>query len=328
MKAIVCTRYGSPDVLRYEEVQKPGPGDNDVLIKIRAAALNAADWHVMRGSPYFMRFIFGFKKPKYQILGADASGVVEEIGKNVTQFKIGDEVFGNLFQEGKAERGFGAFAEYACAPEKAFVLKPANITFEEAAAMPLASVSAFQALLKGEIKEGQKVLIDGASGGVGTYAVQIAKAFNTEVTAVCSTSKIPTMRSIGADHVIDYTKENFTENGKRYDLIVAANAFHPITHYKRVLSKSGAYVGVGGSMKSMMQGMALGPLLSNSKGKKLSFLAASSNHDHLLAVRDLAAFGKIKPVIEKVYELREVPEAMRYLEEGHVKGKLVIRITE
>ena len=229
MKAIVCTKYGSPDVLKFEEVQKPVPGDDEVLIKVHAAAANAGDWHLMRADPFMIRLMYGLQKPKHEILGTDVAGCVEAIGKNVTQFQPGDEVFGNM-----SSPGFGAFAEYVCAPENSIALKPSNITFENAAAVPSAAGTALQALRdKGQIQSGQKVLINGASGGVGTFAVQIAKAFGAEVTAVCSTGNMEMVRSIGADHVIDYTKEDFTQNGQQYDLIIAAYGYHPISDYKR-----------------------------------------------------------------------------------------------
>jgi len=326
MKAIVCTRYGSPDVLTLQDIAPPVPKDHEVLVSVHSASLNAADWHIMRGSPYFMRFTFGFSKPKYPVLGSDVSGYVEAVGENVTRFKKGDEVFGNLFEDGRSDTGMGAFAEFACASEDAFALKPSNITFEEAAAIPLAATTALQALNKGEIEAGKKVLINGASGGVGSFAIQIAKAFDAEVTAVCSTSKTDMVRSLGADHVIDYTKENFTQSGKRYDLIIAANGYHPIGHYKRVLTGSGRYVSVGGSLSQMVQGLALAPFLSSKRGKRLGFLSAKNDQDDLLTLKNLAATGKLKPVIDGVYSLAEIPEAMRYLEEGHVRGKLVVRV--
>ncbi len=326
MKAIVCNRYGSPDVLRLQEIEKPTPGDGEVLIKVHAASLNAADWHVMRGSPYLMRFVFGLKGPKYPVPGSDVAGYVEAVGKNVKKFKAGDAVFGNLFDDGKSKKGFGAFAEYACAREEAFVMKPSNITFEEAASIPLAATTALQALNKGRAESGKKVLINGASGGVGTYAVQIAQALGCEVTAVCSSSKIDMVRSIGADYVINYEQENVTKNGKQYDLVIAANGYHPITHYHRILTPRGHYVSVGGSLSQMFQGILLGGLLSKKNGKQVGYLSATTNLKDLAFVSDLAASGKIKPVIDKVYTLPEVPEAMRYLEEGHAKGKIVITV--
>lgn len=218
MKAIVCHQYGSPDVLQLEEVEKPTPGDEEVLVKVHAASANAGDWHLLRADPWMIRLMFGLRKPKFKILGMDVAGRVESVGKNVKQFQPGDEVFGDL-----SECGFGAFAEFVCARENALVRKPVNLSFEEAAAIPAASTTALQGLRnKGKIQSGQKVLINGASGGVGTFAVQIAKSFGAEVTGVCSTSKMEMVRSIGADHAIDYTQENFTKNGPCYDLILAA----------------------------------------------------------------------------------------------------------
>ena len=328
MKAIVCNRYGPPEVLRLQEIEKPTPGDDEVLIKVSAAALNAADWHVMRGSPYMMRFVFGFKGPKYPVPGSDAAGIVVAVGKNVKNFKAGDAVFGNLFDDGKSEKGFGAFAEYACAKEEAFVMKPSNITFEEAASIPLAATTALQALTMARAGSGQKVLINGASGGVGTFAVQIARAFGCEVTGVCSGSKMDMVRSIGAHHVINYQQEDFTRSGKQYDVVIAANGYQFITDYSRLLTPQGHYVSVGGSLSQMFQGIILGALLSKKNGKQLGYLSAKNNAKDLATVRELAASGKIKPVIDRAYTLPEVPEAIRYLEEGHAKGKIVIRMNE
>src|SRR5437870_245970 len=245
MKAIVNTKYGSPDVLKLEEVEKPTPQDNEVLVKVHAAAANTADLHFLRGKPCVMRLmVYWLLKPKNTILGSDIAGRVEAVGRNVTQFQQDDEVFGNIR---------GGFAEYVCAREDALVLKPANTTFEEAAAVPLAGVTALQGLRdKGQIKPGQKVLINGAGGGVGTFAVQIAKAFRAQVTGVCSTKNVDMVRSIGADHVIDYTQEDFTKNGQHYDLILAANGYHPISAYRRALNPEGIYATTGGSMDQMV----------------------------------------------------------------------------
>jgi NADPH:quinone reductase-like Zn-dependent oxidoreductase len=321
MKAIVHHEYGSPDVLKLATVKKPVPDENEVLIKIHAAALNAADWHLMRASPFLVRLMFGFFKPRFPILGADVAGVVEAVGSNVTLFKPGDEVFGDTFAH-----KFGGFAEYVCMTEEAIVHKPANVSFQVAAAVPLAGVTALQALRdKGQIRKGQKVLINGASGGVGTFAVQLAKHFGAEVTAVCSNSKIDMVRSIGADHVIDYATENFTQNGKRYDLIIAANGYHPITAYKRVLNPNGIYVMVGGAGWQMFQAVVAGPFVSMGK-KKMSNLSAKPNQDDLFYLKNLLEQGVIKPVIDRTYTLEEIPDAMRYLEEGHAKGKIVIEI--
>ena len=324
MKAIVCTKYGSPDVLKFKEVQKPVPGDDEVLIKIHAAAANAGDWHLMRADPFMIRLIYGLQKPKHEILGTDVAGRVEAIGKNVTQFQPGDEVFGDM-----SGSGFGAFAEYVCAPENRIALKPSNITFEDAAAVPSAAVTALQALRdKGQIQSGQKVLINGASGGVGMFAVQIAKAFGAEVTAVCSTRNMEMVRSIGADHVIDYTQEDFTQNGQQYDLIIAANGYHPISDYKRALSPTGIYVMTGGSMTQMFQAMTIGPWISITSSKKMSNMLVKSSQKDLVFMQELLETGKVAPVIDRRYPLNEVSDAIRYLEEGHAKGKVIITVEQ
>lgn len=321
MKAIVYTKYGSPDVLELKEIEKPFPKDNEVLVKIHAASLNASDWHMLRADPFLIRLFGGFLKPKCNILGADIAGVIETAGKNVKQFHAGDEVFGAL------PKCCGGFAEYATATENDLVLKPKNESFEQAAAVPLASITALQALRdKGKIKSGQKVLVNGASGGVGTFAVQIAKSYGAEVTAVCSTSKIEIMRSLGADIIIDYTKEDFTKNGTGYDLIIAANGYHPISDYKKALSSNGIYVMTGGAGAQMAQAMFLGPLMSANGTKKMGHLLAKANKNDLIFIKELIEAGKVVPVIDKRYPLSEVADAMRYLEEGHAKGKIVITI--
>ena len=324
MKAIVYTEYGPPDVLNLEEVQKPVPKDDEVLVKVHAASANAADWHLMRADPFLVRLMgFGLLKPKKGLLGADIAGRVEAVGGDVTQFQPGDEVFGDL-----SGSGFGAFAEYVCATVDALASKPANVSFEEAAAVPLAAVTALQGLrYKGHVRPGQKVLINGASGGVGTFAVQIAKTFGTEVTGVCSTSKMDMVRSIGADHVIDYTREDFTRIGQQYDRILAANGYHPISDYKRALSPEGTYVMTGGSGAQMLQAMTLGPIMSITGSKKLGYVSMKQNKEDLVSVKELLESGKITPVIDRTYPLSEIPEAIRYLEEGHAKGKVVITVS-
>jgi NADPH:quinone reductase-like Zn-dependent oxidoreductase len=320
MKAIVYKEYGSPDVLELKEVEKPTPRDDEVLVKVYAVSVNAADLHLLRADPFLIRFSSGLQKPKKQILGADIAGRVEEVGKNVKKFKPGDEVFGDI-----SACGWGGFAEYACARENALVLKPANISFEEAAAVPMAAVTALQGLRnKGNIQSGQKVLINGASGGVGTFAVQIAKSFGAEVTAVCSTGNMGMAHSIGADHVIDYTKEDFTQNGHRFGLILAANGYHPISDYKRVLTSNGIYVMTGGSMDQLSQAMFQGAWISMTGNQKMGNLMAKPNQADLIFIKVLLEEGKVKPVIDRRYKLSEVPEALRYLEEGHAKGKVVI----
>lgn len=322
MNAMVYTHYGSPDVLQLKEVAKPTPQDNEVLVNIRAASVGAGSWHLLRGKPFLVRLSSGLSRPKHPILGADVAGTVERVGKNVTQFKVGDEVFGDL-----SASGFGGFAEYVNAPENAFALKPVNMTFEQAAAVPVAAVTALQGLRdKGQIQAGQKVLINGASGGVGIFAVQIAKAFETEVTAVCSTKNVDMVRSLGADHIVDYSKEDFTKNGQRYDLILAANGNRSIFEYQRALAPRGRYVMSGGSNAQYLQATLLGPLLSMTGSKKMMSLLAKPNQKDLAFIKELHEAGKLTSVIDRSYSLRDVPEAIRYLEEGHAKGKVVIKI--
>ncbi len=319
MKAIVYTQYGPPDVLQFKEIATPAPADGEVLIKLYAASVNPLDWHLMRGEPLFVRLMIGgLRKPKATRLGVDVAGQVEAVGRNATQFKPGDEVFGACR---------GAFAEYVCAVEDKLALKPANISFEDAAAVPVAVITALQGLRdKGRIQRGHKVLVDGASGGVGTFAVQIAKSFGAEVTAVCSTRNVDTARSIGADQVIDYTQQDFTKNGQRYDLIIAANAYHSIFDYKRALSPKGIYVMAGGGGVQMLQAMFLGPLLSLIGSKKMRFFIAKLNKKDLVLLKDLLEAGKVVPVIDRRYPLSDVAEALRYLEEGHAQGKVVITV--
>jgi len=319
MKAIVHAEYGPPDVLQLKEIEKPTPKDDEVLVEVHAASVNAADWHLMRGKPFLMRLMgFGLTKPKNKILGSDIAGRIEAVGRNVKQFQQDDEVFGNIQ---------GGFAEYVCARESALVLKSPNASFEEAAAVPLASITALQGLRdKGKIQPTQKVLINGASGGVGTFAVQIAKSFGAEVTAVCSTRNLDVVRSIGADHVIDYTKEDFTKNGQRYDLILGANGYRWISDYKRALAPKGTYVMTGGSMAQLFQAMLLGPWISMSGSKKMGNLLAKFNQKDLIFIKELLEAGKVKPVIDRRYPLSEVPEALGYLEEGHARGKIVITV--
>jgi len=317
MKAIIFTEYGPPDVLQLKDVEKPTPKDNEVLIKIHAASANAADWHTMRAEPFLARLANGLLKPKNPRLGADLAGSVEAVGKNVTQFQAGDDVFGELPLD-----GLGSFAEYICSDEDALALKPVNMTFEQVAAVPLAAFTALQGLRdKGQIKSGQKVLINGASGGVGTFAVQIAKSFGTEVTGVCSTSKLDITRSIGADYVIDYTREDFTKNGKQYDLIFDAVGNRSINDYKRALTPNGICVVAGfTSLTRLFQYMLLG-------GKKVGLMeTAHPDKKDLLFIKELLESGKVVPVIDRVYPLMDVPEAIRYLEEGHATGKVVITV--
>ena len=324
MKAIVYTKYGPPDVLNLEEVREPTPRDDEVLIKVHAASANARDWRLLRADPFLVRLNLGLLKPKHNTLGSDIAGRVEAVGGNVKQFQPGDEVFGDLSGGGF---GGGGFAEYVCASEDALALKPASLTFEEAAAAPMAAVTALQGLRdKGRIQPGQKVLINGASGGVGTLAVQIAKSFGAEVTGVCSTRKSDMVRSIGADHVIDYTQEDFTRNGQRYDLILAVNGYRPISDYKRALNAKGIYVMVGGSTAQIFQALLLGPWMSMTGSKKMGALSAKPDQEDLVFVKELVEASKVMPVIDRRYPLSEVGEALRYLEEGHAGGKVVITL--
>jgi NADPH:quinone reductase-like Zn-dependent oxidoreductase len=321
MQAIVYTKYGPPDVLELKEVEKPAPKDNEVLIKIHAASVNAADWHLLSADIFLVRLMGGgLLKPKNTILGADIAGRVEAVGSDVKQFKPGDEVFGDI-----AGSGNGGFAEYVAAPESTLVLKPSNLSFEEAAAVPMAAVTALQGLRdQGHIQPGQKVLINGASGGVGTFAVQLAKYFGAEVTAVCSTGKVDRLRSLGADHVIDYTQEDFTQSGQQYDLILAVNGFHPLSAYKRALAPQGIYVMAGGSMAQIFQAMLLGSFYSKKGGKKMGGVSATASQKDLAFMKELLEAGKVVPVIDRRYPLGEAAEALRYLGAGHAKGKVII----
>ena len=317
MKAIVYTEYGGPEVLHLKEVEKPTPKDNEVLVKVHASTLNAADLDFLTGKIQFSR------KPKFQILGSDIAGVIEEIGGNVKEFQLGDEIFADLSQ-----CGFSAFAEYACVPENALSLKPASMTFEEAATLPQAGILALQGLRdKRQIQPGEKVLINGAGGGVGTFAVQIAKYFGAEVTGVDSTRKLDMVRSIGADQVIDYTQEDFTKSGQRYDLILDVVAYRSIFDYKRALSPKGIYVFVGGSTAAIFQALFLGPLISMTGSKKMGIVMWKPNKkEDLVFLKELFEAGKVVPVIDRRYPLSEVAEAFRYLEEGHHQGKIVITV--
>jgi NADPH:quinone reductase-like Zn-dependent oxidoreductase len=323
MKAIVNTQYGSPDVLQLKEIERPTPTDDEVLVKVYAVSVNVADLHLLRADPFLIRLSSGLFKPKNKILGSDIAGRVEAVGSNVKQFKVGDEVFGDI-----SACGWGGFAEYACAREDAFALKPANLSFEEAAAVPMAAVTALQGIrYAGQIQPGQKVLINGASGGVGSFAVQLAKSSGAEVTAVCSTRNVEMARSLGADHVIDYTQEDFTKNGKQYDLILATNGDRSISDYRRALSPKGIYVHTGGSVAQMSQAMIQGPWISMTGSQKMGSMGvAKPNQNDLVIMKELLEAGKVKPVIDRTYPLSEVADAIRYLEEGHALGKVVITV--
>jgi NADPH:quinone reductase-like Zn-dependent oxidoreductase len=325
MKAIVYTKYGPPDVLQLIEVEKPVPKEDEVLVKVHAASVNAYDWHLLTADIFLVRLMGeGLLKPKNTRLGADLAGQVEAVGSKVQQFRPGDEVFGDI-----ARWGNGAFAEYVSVPEEALALKPANLSFEEAAAVPMAAVTALQGLRdQGHIQPGQKVLIHGASGGVGTFAVQIAKSFGADVTAVCSTRNLEQARSLGAEHVIDYTKEDFTQNGQQYDLILAVNGYHPLSAYKRALTPQGIYVMAGGSMAQIFQAMLLGPRNSKTGGKKMGGVSAKPNQEDLAYIKGLLEAGEVAPVIDKRYPLSETAEALRYLGTGHARGKVVITVEQ
>jgi NADPH:quinone reductase-like Zn-dependent oxidoreductase len=322
MKAIVCTKYGSPDVLQLKEVGKPTPKEDEALVKIHAASLNAADFETMRGE--FLVRIAAPRKPMYKILGSDIAGRIEAVGVNVKQFQPGDEVWGDL----SFPLGYSTFAEYVCVPENALRLKPASMTFEEAAAVPTAAVVALQNLRsRGSIQSGQKVLINGAGGGVGTFAVQLAKYFGAEVTGVDSTGKLDLLRSIGANHVVDYTQEDFTKSGQRYDLILDVVASRSIFDYKRALGPEGNFVYVGGSTAAIFQAFLLAPLISRTGTKKLGIgMWKPNDKEDLEFLTELFEAGKVVPVIDRRYPLSEVPDAMRYLEGGHAQGKVVITV--
>jgi NADPH:quinone reductase-like Zn-dependent oxidoreductase len=326
MKAIVYCDYGVPN-LKFQEIEKPTPEDDQLLVKVRAASVNPLDWHFVEGTPYFMRLIgVGLRKPKDTRLGVDFAGTVEAVGKNVTKFKPGDEVFGGRT---------GAFAEYVCVREpRAVALKPANITFEQAASVPIAAITALQGVRdKGKVQPGQKILINGASGGVGTFAVQIAKSVGADVTGVCSTRNLDMVRSLGADHVIDYTKEDFTKGDQRYDVILDNVANRSLSECRRVLNPNGRYVLIGGGGAN--EGRWLGPgltqalkamVLSKFVSQKMGMMMGELNQKDLTALADLMQSGKVTPVIDRTYKLSELPQAIQYLEQGHARGKVVIAV--
>jgi NADPH:quinone reductase-like Zn-dependent oxidoreductase len=322
MKATVYTEYGSPDVLELKEVATPTLGDNDVLIQIHAAAVNAGDRLLLRGAPYMIRLTAGLRKPKHQILGTDVAGRVTALGRDVTQFQLGDAVFGDL-----SDSGYGAFAEYVAAPAHAVALKPLRMTFEEAAAVPSAALTALQGLREqAQIQPGQKVLINGASGGVGTFAVQIAKALGGEVTGVCSTRNVDMVRSLGADHVIDYQQEDYIQNGQRYDIILDAAAYRSLADNQRALAPKGVYVLVGGSGSQFLHVMLLGQWRSKKQGQQFRTFVKHPTQQDLQFLKKLLEAGSIAPVIDRCYPLQEATEALRYSEAGHARGKVVITI--
>ncbi|HEX9379550.1 MAG TPA: NAD(P)-dependent alcohol dehydrogenase [Gaiellaceae bacterium] len=322
MKAIVFQRYGSPDVLELKEIETPVVKDDQVLVRVQAASVNPLDWHNMRGMPYLVRASEGLAKPKNTGLGADLAGRVEAVGKDVTQFQPGDEVFGMSIR---------TLAEYVSVSDQGVVAKPADLTFEQAAAVPLAALTALQGLRdKGQITPGQKVLVNGAAGGVGTFAVQIAKSFGAEVTGVCSTRNVDLVRSIGADHVIDYTQQDFTRNGQRYDLIFDSAGYRSLSDCRRVLGSNGILVmcgaGNGRSSFRIMARMLSALLVSRFGRQKLVPFMAKRSRDDLILLKELIETGKVTPVIDRSYPLSGVPEAIRYLEEGHARGKVVITV--
>ena len=320
MKAIRHTKYGPPDVLQLDEVEKPAPKDHQVLVKVHAASVNALDWRPFTMPSLLIRLMSGgASKPKDPSVGVDVAGTVEAVGKDVTEFQPGDEVFGVAP---------GSFAEYVANGASKFAHKPAHMSFEQAAAIPVAAFTALQGLRdNGKIQAGQKVLIDGASGGVGIYAVQIAKSFGAEVTAVCRTRNLDMVRSIGADHVIDYTREDFTKKDQRYDLILAVNGYHPIQNYRRALGPNGICVVAGGSFSQIIQSLLLGPLISKFSNKKIGFMGvAKTSKEDLLVLKELLEAGKVVPVIDKCYPLSETAEAVKYLIEEHGRGKVVITV--
>ena len=328
MKAVVYTKFGPPDVLEIRDIKKPVPNDDQVLVKVHAASVNPYDWHLIRGTPYIMRAMMaGLRKPKDPRVGVDYAGTVEAVGKNVTQLKPGDEVFGNRT---------GAFAEYVCVrADRAVALKPANITFEQAAGVPVAGLTALQGLRdKGKVQPGQKVLINGASGGVGTFAVQIAKSLGADVTGVCSGRNVDLVRSLGADHVIDYTKEDFTKGNQRYDVILDNVGTQPLSGFRRALKPEGICVMIGGGgpnegnwvgpMSRPIKAMLMSPFIS----QKMGMMMAQGNKDDLNAIANLMQSGKVKPVIDRTYPLSEIREAIRYLEQGHARGKVIITVAQ
>lgn len=319
MKAIILTEYGPSESLQLKDIAMPVPKENQVLVKVHVASVNPVDWHIMRGDPFFMRLIgFGLFKPKHNILGADFAGTVEAVGSSVTQFKVGDEVFGS---------GRGSFAEYFLINQGKLVHKPANLTFEQAAAVPVAGLTALQAIrVAGEVQPGDHVLVNGAAGGVGSFAVQFAKSSGAHVTGVCSGAKRETVLSIGADVVIDYTKDDYTRSDKKYDLIIDTANFGSIRHSVKALQPGGRYVLVGGSMANFLFMSAFRPFLSGGEGRKVAGMMANINQTDLLTIRSLLESGKVVPVISRRYTLSETPEAIRYVESGHALGKVVITV--
>ena len=320
MRAVTYYNYGSPDVLRLEQVPKPVPADDEMLVQVHAVSVNRSDWEALQGKPLYAR-IGGLFKPAGSILGSDIAGRVEEIGKNHNLFRPGDEVFGEMqnYRDG--------FAEYICTRGVDWAIKPGGITFEQAAAIPQAGVIALQGIReKGQVQPGQKVLINGAGGGAGSFAIQLARLSGAEVTGVDNTEKQDFLRSLGADHVIDYTREDFTQLEKQYDLILDVLAYRSAFSYPRALKPNGKYFAVGGSVATFLQFLLVDPWTKRNSGKRVRILVVQRNQKDLLAITELCESGKVIPVIDRTYPLEEVPEALRYLGEGHAKGKVVIRV--
>jgi NADPH:quinone reductase-like Zn-dependent oxidoreductase len=316
VKALVYHRYGGPEVLQLTDMPRPEPREREVLVRVHTASINAADRVFLRGKPFLLRLEFGFPRPRRPILGFDVAGRVEAVGSGVTEFRVGDEVFGVAPS--------GAFAEFVCVAEEKLVPKPAAVSFEAAAATPTAGATALQGLRRGRIAAGQRVLVEGASGGVGTFAIQIAKAYGAEVTAVCSTKNVEMARALGASRVIDYRREDFARDGQRYDLILAANAYRPLADYRRALQPGGAYVMTGGGGMQILQAMVIGALVSMTSGRRMGNILALATKADLVALSELLESGKVKPVIERTVALRDVPDAIRYLEQEHARGKIVV----
>lgn len=318
MKAVVQHRYGSPEDLKLEEVEKPSPNENEVLVKVHAVSLNGSDWEGLTGKPLYAR-LGGLRKPQEGILGSDIAGRVEMVGRNVRDFQPGDEVFGETM------RYRGGLAEYVTAPERGLALKPAGMTFEAAAAIPQGAVIALQGIRdQGKVQPGQSVLINGAGGSAGMFAVQLAKYYGAEVTGVDNSGKLDFIRSLGADHVIDYAREDFTKNGKQYDLILDVTAYRPAFAYQRALKPNGSYYAVGGSAVTLLQILLLGPWIRRTKDKNLHVLMVRPNREDLVHLTELWEAGKIVPVIDRRFPLSEAPEALRYLGEGRAKGKVIV----
>jgi NADPH:quinone reductase-like Zn-dependent oxidoreductase len=323
MKAMIYTQYGSPDALRLADVPKPAPKAGEVLVKLHAAGVNSADVRLLRGKPFIVRLAgYGVLKPKHTILGADIAGRVEAVGSGVTAFKPGDAVYGDL-----SNNGMGGFAEYAAVPQAALAMMPASLSFEEAAAAPMAGITALQTVRdKAQVRAGERVAINGASGGVGTFAVQIASTLGAEVTAIASAGKLAMLCALGASQVIDYAREDFTAHAGQYDVILAINGYHPLAHYARALKPGGRYVMVGGTDAQIFEAMLRAPFMPKRDGKRLGNLVAKTTPTDLHALTGLLERGEVKPFIERCYPLAELAEALRYLDAGHARGKLVITL--